>query len=281
MSELLSVDNLTHLLLLLFLQAVLGFDNLLYIALESRKAPPEAQVSVRRNAILMAIGLRIVLLFLMLRLLESFTVTLFTVDIPGVIEGSFNFSVLVFLAGGGFIMYTAVKEVTHMLSLDDLSEDTSGGPAKKTAAQVTATLVLMNLVFSFDSILSAIAITEVFVVLALAIAISGLLMLVLADRVTSFLEKNRQFEVLGLFVLLIVGVVLLGEGGHEAGLMFFGYHVEPLSKTTFYFSIAVLVLVDIVQTRYQSNLGVLRRRARPTAAAPNETTAPDPAPDAP
>ena len=86
---------------------------------------------------------------------------------------------------------------------------------------------------------------------------------------------------LGLFVLLIVGVVLLGEGGHEAGLMFFGYHVEPLSKTTFYFSIAVLVLVDIVQTRYQSNLGVLRRRARPTAAAPNETTAPDPAPDAP
>ena len=281
MSELLSVDNLTHLLLLLFLQAVLGFDNLLYIALESRKAPPEAQVSVRRNAILMAIGLRIVLLFLMLRLLESFTVTLFTVDIPGVIEGSFNFSVLVFLAGGGFIMYTAVKEVTHMLSLDDLSEDTSGGPAKKTAAQVTATLVLMNLVFSFDSILSAIAITEVFVVLALAIAISGLLMLVLADRVTSFLEKNRQFEVLGLFVLLIVGVVLLGEGGHEAGLMFFGYHVEPLSKTTFYFSIAVLVLVDIVQTRYQSNLGVLRRRARPTAAAPNETTTPDPAPDAP
>ena len=113
MSELLSVDNLTHLLLLLFLQAVLGFDNLLYIALESRKAPPEAQVSVRRNAILMAIGLRIVLLFLMLRLLESFTVTLFTVDIPGVIEGSFNFSVLVFLAGGGFIMYTAVKAVSY------------------------------------------------------------------------------------------------------------------------------------------------------------------------
>ena len=72
MSELLSFENLTNLLLLLFLQAVLGFDNLLYIALESRKAPADSQVSVRRNAILMAIGLRIVLLFVMLRLLESF-----------------------------------------------------------------------------------------------------------------------------------------------------------------------------------------------------------------
>ena len=68
MSELLSFENLTNLLLLLFLQAVLGFDNLLYIALESRKAPARSQVSVRRNAILMAIGLRIVLLFVMLRL---------------------------------------------------------------------------------------------------------------------------------------------------------------------------------------------------------------------
>ena len=138
----------------------------------------------------------------------------------------------------------------------------------------------MNLVFSFDSILSAIAITEVFVVLALAIAISGLLMLVLADRVTNFLEKNRQFEVLGLFVLLIVGVVLLGEGGHEAGLTFFGYHVEPLSKTTFYFSIAVLVLVDIVQTRYQAILVCCDgARKRPPQPPPDhQRSSPEPSP---
>jgi len=266
MSDLLSAQNITNLLLLVFLQAVLGFDNLLYIAIESRKAPEASQKSVRKNAILVAIVLRIVLLFVMLHLIESFTTPLFAIDLPGVLEGSFNFSVLVFLLGGGFIMYTAIKEVTHMLVLHDLSEEVDRPGAKKTAAQVTSSLVLMNLVFSFDSILSAIAITKVFVVLAIAIVFSGVLMLLLADGVTVFLQKNRQFEVLGLFVLIIVGVVLLGEGGHAADLRLFGYHVEPLSKTTFYFSISVLVLVDLVQTKYQNKLLKTRRRAR----VPNE-----------
>ena len=264
MSDLLSPQNITNLLLLVFLQAVLGFDNLLYIAIESRKAPEAAQKRVRKAAILVAIVLRILLLFVMLHLLESFTTPLFALNLPGIVEGTFNFSVIVFLLGGGFIMYTAIKEVTHMLATSDLSEEVNRPGAKKTAAQVTASLVIMNLVFSFDSILSAIAITKVFVVLAIAIVFSGLLMLILADGVTVFLEKNRQFEVLGLFVLIIVGVVLLGEGGHAAELQLFGYHVEPLSKTTFYFSISVLVLVDLVQTKYQNKLLKLRRRAQGT-----------------
>lgn len=263
MSELFNAHNLTNLLLLIFLQAVLGFDNLLYIAIESRKAPPESQARVRRNAILVAIALRVVLLFVMLHLLESFTTPLFTLHAPGIVEGTFNFSVLVFLLGGAFIMYTAIKEVTHMLAVSDLNEEVEGSSGKKTALQVTTSLVIMNLVFSFDSILSAIAITKVFVVLAIAIVFSGLLMILLADRVTIFLERNRQFEVLGLFVLIIVGVVLLGEGGHAADLQLFGTHVEPLSKTTFYFSISVLIAVDLVQTKYQNKLLKLRRRATP------------------
>lgn len=277
MSDLLSPQNITNLLLLVFLQAVLGFDNLLYIAIESRKAPEASQKNVRKAAILVAIGLRILLLFVMLHLLESFQTTLFTLNVPGFVEGTFNFSVIVFLLGGGFIMYTAIKEVTHMLATSNLAEDVSRPGAKKTAAQVTMSLVIMNLVFSFDSILSAIAITKVFTVLAIAIVFSGLLMLLLADGVTVFLEKNRQFEVLGLFVLIIVGVVLLGEGGHAAELQLFGYHVEPLSKTTFYFSISVLVLVDLVQTKYQNKLLKLRRRAQATPASASSQTPTPPA----
>ena len=122
-------------------------------------------------------------------------------------------------------------------------------------------IVLMNLIFSFDSILSALAITHVFVVLALAIIGSGLSMLFFSDHVSAFLKKNRKYEVLGLFILLIVGVVLLGEGGHNAHLMLFGYAVEPLSKTTFYFSIAVLVVVDVIQTRYRRKLDAQRAGA--------------------
>lgn len=253
MADLFTIENLANLGVLLFLQAVLGFDNLLYISIESKRAPLESQKTVRRNAILIAIGLRVGLLFLMVNLIEILKEPFFSIHIPGVLEGEFPFSVLVFLLGGGFIMYTAVKEITHMLSFANLGEHADAA-GSRSAAQVIATLVVMNLVFSFDSILSALAITDVFVVLALAIIGSGLAMLLLADRVSDFLKANRKYEVLGLFILLIVGVVLLGEGGHEAHLMLFGYAVEPMSKSTFYFSIAVLVVVDVIQGRYQSKL---------------------------
>ena len=83
-------------------------------------------------------------------------------------------------------------------------------------------------------------------------------MIWLSDRVTSFLEKNRMYEVVGLFVLVIVGIMLLTEGGHLAHLQLLGRPVEAMSKTTFYFVIVVVVLVDMVQTRYASNLLRLR-----------------------
>ncbi|MEM7152277.1 MAG: tellurium resistance protein TerC [Myxococcota bacterium] len=260
MAELFTLENLANLGVLLFLQAVLGFDNLLYISIESKRAPEKDQARVRRNAILIAIALRIVLLFVMVNLIETFTEPFFHLDAEGIIEGSFNFSVIVFLFGGGFIMYTAVKEISHMMAIEDLEADIEKkGP--KSVGQVIAMLVLMNLIFSFDSILSALAITKVFVVLAIAIIGSGLAMLFMADRVSEFLKRNRKYEVLGLFILLIVGVVLLGEGGHVAHLKLFGYAVEPLSKTTFYFSIAVLVIVDVVQSKYQKKLAAERALA--------------------
>lgn len=259
-------ENFANLGILIFLQAVLGFDNLLYISLESARAPKEKQPAVRRAGILIAIALRIVLLFVVIKLVEVFEEPFFEIRQEGFVEGAFNFSTIVFLIGGVFIMYTALKEIRHLLAIDDLSH--GGDRTSKPAAQVVFMIVLMNLIFSFDSILSALAITDVFWVLAAAIVISGLAMLALADKVSSFLQKNRKYEVLGLFILLIVGIVLLGEGGHEAHLTLFGYHVEAMSKTTFYFSIAVLVAVDVIQSGYQKKLAVQRLAERTSAAPP-------------
>ena len=112
----------------------------------------------------------------------------------------------------------------------------------------------MNLVFSFDSILSAMALTDIFFIMALAIIISGILMIWLADRVSAFLQKNRMYEVLGLFILFVVGIMLLSEGGHMSHLHLFGYEITVMSKATFYFVIGILVITDIVQTRYQKKI---------------------------
>ena len=90
--------------------------------------------------------------------------------------------------------------------------------------------------------------------MAVAIVISGILMIWLADRVSVFLQRNRMYEVLGLFILLVVGIMLLTEGGHLAHLKLFGNVITPMTKTTFYFVIVVMVLSDIVQSRYRKKL---------------------------
>ncbi len=251
MAELFSIDNFITIIFLILLQAVLGFDNLLYISLESKRAPEGSQSMVRKWGIGLAVILRIVLLFILINLIKFFQNTIFSIYVSGIIEGSFNLHSIIVLFGGIFIIYTATKEIFHMMVMDHLAEDSR---EPKSVAFLVMWIVIMNLVFSFDSILSAMALTDVFVVMAVAIIIGGILMVWLADRVASFLEKNRMFEVLGLFILFIVGIMLLSDGGHLAHLHFFGYEVTPMSKATFYFVISVLVLTDIVQTRYQKNL---------------------------
>ncbi len=266
MADLLTIENLGNLLMLCFLQAVLGFDNLLYISIESQRAPVAQQKAVRFWGIIMAVTLRVVLLFVMINLIESLSDPFFTFAWTGVLEGAVNFATIIFIVGGVFIIYTAVKEISHMLSVDHLDHDIEG-KSGKSGLQVVMLIVMMNLIFSFDSILSALAITDVFPILAAAILISGLAMLLLADGVTAFLEKNRMYEVLGLFILLIVGVVLLGEAGVAAahamhddtlGLKFFGYPLIPMSKTTFYFAVIVLFAVEILQSGYAKKLDAER-----------------------
>ena len=246
------------LIMLILLQAVLGFDNLLYISLESKRAPANDQAKVRKWGIGLAIVLRIVLLFALLQVLSVFESPFPRWFWPGVIDAKLNLHGVIVMIGGVFIIYTALREIYHMLSLEKLGHDAGADGAGSTKA-IVVRIVIMNLVFSFDSILSAMALTDNFWVMASAIIVSGILMIWLADRVSDFLEKNRMYEVLGLFVLFIVGIMLVSEvGGHGEGvetyLKLFGHEIQPMSKATFYFVIAVLVLIDLVQSRYQRNL---------------------------
>lgn len=255
----LTLDNFFTLLMLLALQAVLGFDNLLYISLESKRAPLAQQKRVRQLGIGIAVALRIALLFLLLKLVEYVKDPVFFLNIEGIISYQMSIHSLIVLFGGAFILYTATKEVLHMMSLDDIQlEDRK----PQSAVKVIALIVMMNVIFSFDSILSAIALTDVRWVMATAILISGALMIWLADNVSEFLQKNRMYEVLGLFILFVVGIMLVTEGGHLAHLKLFGNEIVAMSKTTFYFVIAVLVATDIVQSRYQKRINKLKQLAK-------------------
>lgn len=245
-----TVENFITLGFLVLLQAVLGFDNLLYISLESKRAPEDKQKFVRQLGIGLAIFLRIALLFILVSVIERFQDPIWNPS-SAYFEGQINIHSLIVLGGGIFIIYTAMKEIWHMIALED---DAHAEVTQKSVGSIVTMIVIMNLVFSFDSILSAMALTDVFWVMATAIIISGIMMIWLAEKVTDFLKKNRMYEVLGLFILFIVGIMLVTEGGHLAHLKLFGNKVEAMSKTTFYFVLGILVIVDIVQSRYQKKI---------------------------
>ncbi|KAG1660456.1 UPF0053 inner membrane protein YoaE [Nymphon striatum] len=220
-----TLESLFTLGMLVMLQAVLGFDNLLYISLESQRVEPHLQSKTRKWGIGLAVLLRIVLLFGLLNVLQLFTNELFSLDIKGIIQGSFNLESIVVFLGGIFLIYTC-NQRNH--AYDDV---------RRRSEQR-----------------AAMALTQNFVLMATAILIGGILMVVLADKVTEFLKKNRMYEVVGLFILLLVGAMLLSEGAHKSGLILFNTEIHAMSKGTFYLIIFVMVIVEIVQSRYQKRL---------------------------
>ena len=262
-AEVFSTSGIFTLLMLLLLQAVLGFDNLLYISIESKRVGEADAPRVRRWGIGLAMVFRVVLLVVIVSLFGALAKPLFGVHIKNVFEGEFTLQALVTLLGGAFIIYTAIKEITHLLTVEHI-EHSEGGKSKS-VTQAILMIVAMNLVFSFDSILSAMAIANTkdpvtgvveyqVAIMTIAIIASGILMMLMADYVAEFLKKNRMYEVLGLFILFLVGVLLVTEGAHLAHMKLFTFPIDAMSKSSFYLVIGVLVITDIISTNYQKRL---------------------------
>jgi predicted tellurium resistance membrane protein TerC len=265
MENFFTLESLFTLFMLILLQAVLGFDNLLYIAIESNKVgDPKDAKKVRTWGIAIAVILRIVLLVAIVMMFGALAEPLFeTPDgIKNILYGDFTLQAIVTLFGGAFIIYTAIKEINHMLAVEHIEH--SEGTGRHSVGKAIAFIVMMNLVFSFDSILSAMAIASIpdgaggttyqVPLMAIAIILSGIAMILLADAVTDFLKKNRMYQIMGLFILLLVGVLLVSEGAHLAHLKLFGFEIDAMSKPTFYLVVGVLVVTDIISSKYQKRL---------------------------
>ena len=133
--------------------------------------------------ILLAIVLRIVLLFVILHLINMLQASLFELDYPW-ISGAVSGHALIVLTGGVFLIHTAMKKIYHMIGMDDVEHEVEDAP-RRTVAAALFWILTMNLVFSFDTVLSAVALTENFIVMTAAIVVSGLLMVLMADTVAS------------------------------------------------------------------------------------------------
>jgi len=248
-----SFSGLFTVLILTALEVVMGFDNLLYISIDARRAAPENQAFVRRAGTLISLAMSVVLLFVVLRLIGALEHPFLTVDLSW-LQTALSGHALIVMFGGLMLIRTATREIHHMLSVSDLEHEGSDGGGTISVGSVLTSIAFMCLVFSFDTVVAAIAFTDNLAIMLVSVMLAGAISVLASDKVAQFLQKNRLYEVLGLFVLLLVGAMLVADGGHIAGLTVFGYAVQPIEKSTFYFILAALVMVDMLQGRYQKKL---------------------------
>jgi len=249
-------EVLIALVALIGMEVVLGIDNLVFIAILSNRLPVEQ----RRKARLIGLGLAVIMRLGMLAgvgWLITLTAPLFTV-----LGNEFSGRDLILLAGGIFLIGKAVIEIHHRV---DPKAQADAKAANQVVASFGATvfqIILIDMVFSVDSILAAIGMTDVMWVIATAIIVAVTVMLVSMDALSDFMEKNPTVVMLALAFLVMIGMVLIGEG--------LGYH---LPKGFVY--VAMAFAAGVEGLNIWARRGEARRTVSPTSstvAAPGEAS---------
>lgn len=220
------------LITLITLEIVLGIDNLVFIAILSNKLPPEQQQKARRIGLALALIMRIALLMLIgwLVTLQSALIDLGISGAPGphgepTFETAFSGRDLILIAGGLFLLWKATKEIHHNIDVEgpsgELLDHDKGpvgakGAALGFAAAITQ-IIALDLVFSVDSILTAVGMTDDIPIMIAAVVVTVCIMMVAADPLAKFIEKNPTLVMLALAFLVMIGLVLIADG--------FGVHI--------------------------------------------------------
>lgn len=247
------------LLTLIVLEVVLGIDNLIFIAILSNKLPPEQQQVARRVGLGLALFMRIGLL-LLIGWIVTLQAPLFDLGLQGAtdahgtssFETAFSGRDLILLAGGLFLLWKATKEIHHNIDPEPATGallDHKGSAVQMGFSAAIAQIIALDLVFSIDSILTAVGMTDEVPIMIAAVVITVTIMLFAADPLAKFIEKNPTLVMLALAFLVMIGLVLIADG--------FGFHVP---KGYIYAAMAFSVGVELL------NMIGRNRRARRSAA---------------
>jgi predicted tellurium resistance membrane protein TerC len=240
LSFLSSPEGWAALATLVVMEVVLGIDNLIFISILTNKLPPEQQARARRLGIGAALVLRLALLFT-ISIIVQLTAPIFQLFGHG-----FSWRDLILIAGGLFLVWKATKEIHHSVDPEDHKENMVGGAVKLTMGAAISQILLLDLVFSIDSIITAVGMTDEIAIMIIAVLAAVTVMLLAADPLSRFIAANPTIVMLALGFLLMIGMTLIADG--------FGFHVP---KGYIYAAMGFSALVEA--------LNMLARRKKKSA----------------
>lgn len=223
-------EAIIPLISLIALEVILGIDNIIFISILADKLPETQRNKLRFWGISLAMVMRLCLLAFIAWILKL-DQTLFTV-----FETDFSGKGLILIVGGLFLIYKSTKEIYHKTEL--ANNDKPSVPKNSSFKRLLSEVIILDLVFSIDSIITAVGMVQELWVMYTAVIVTVVIMLFASKPISEFIRKHPSFKVLALCFLMMIGVSLLAEG----------FHVE-IPKGYIYFSMAFAFLVDVIQMK--------------------------------
>lgn len=253
------------LITLTFFEIILGVDNIIFISIISNRLPVEMRAKTRNMGLMLAMGVRIVLL-LGITWVIGFVEPLFTVGdiLPQFLhrfvdpEHGFSGRDMILGFGGLFLIAKSTREINHEIEGEEDEVNPSMKP-KVNVSGIILQIILIDIIFSFDSILTAVGLTKQVTLMIIAVIISIGIMMVFAGRISEFINKHPSMEVLALGFLILIGFMLFLEGLHY-----------EIPKGYIYFAVAFSLLIEMVNIRIRNREKRKREKAKEERKAKEE-----------
>ncbi|MCH7532275.1 MAG: TerC family protein [Gemmatimonadetes bacterium] len=240
------------LLTLTALEIVLGIDNIIFIAILAERVKKESRAKARQVGLTIAIGVRVLLLFSIVWIM-GLTAPLFSL-----MGHEFSGRDLILIGGGIFLLFKATREIHDKLEGDE--EDQDGTVKSASFSSVIVQIALLDIVFSLDSVITAVGVAEHLAVMVIAVIIAGAFMVVAANSVSRFVNAHPTLKMLALSFLLLIGMALVAEG--------MGQEIE---KGYIYFAMGFSVFVEMLNLRIKAKKAPVHLRG-PTLPDSEEAT---------
>jgi len=244
------IDTWVALVTLTFLEIILGIDNIIFISISTAKLPKEQQKRATNIGLLLAMVFRIILL-LGVSYLIAMKDPFFTINLSWISTQITGQSIILIL-GGIFLLYKSTSEIHH--KVESLHEEAQTGQQKtSTLSKVILQIVLIDIVFSFDSVLTAVGMTNgidgALIIMITAVIVSMLIMMLFANPVGKFVNEHPTMQMLALSFLILIGFMLITEGAHLANTVIFNQHIGTIPKGYLYFAIAFSLGVEMLNMK--------------------------------